>query len=133
MARSPVTRAQVDAYRFGLRRMDAALVSQDPVPLHEELRGQRRAVAVGVVLAMLGLAGAAIWAKLSPDPKWQDAAVIVGRQSGAMYVVSRQPKSDQLVPVANLAAGRLVLAALGNAKPDAAPVVVDEHRVGRAA
>jgi hypothetical protein len=59
-----VTRVQVDAYRFGLRRMDAALVGRDPIPLHEELRGQRRAVVIGLVLAMIGLAGAAILARL---------------------------------------------------------------------
>ncbi len=64
MPRTPVTRVQVEAYRFGLRRMDAALVSRDPIPLHEELRGQRRAVVIGLVLAMLGLAAAAIFGRL---------------------------------------------------------------------
>ena len=110
MARSPVTRAQVDAYRFGLRRMDAALVRRDPVPLHEDIRGQRRTVAAGLVLAMLGLAVAAVYGLIFPNPDWHKQTVVVGRQSGALYVVAHGP--ERLVPVANLAAARLVLAAI---------------------
>ena len=62
---SPVrapTRDQADAYRFGVRRMEAALVRGDPVPLHEQIRSQRRAALGGVVLGLLGLCGAAVWA-----------------------------------------------------------------------
>ena len=40
---APATRDQADAYRFGLRRLEAALVRGDPVPLHEQIRSQRRA------------------------------------------------------------------------------------------
>ncbi|GAA2550533.1 type VII secretion protein EccB [Pseudonocardia hydrocarbonoxydans] len=108
--RAPATRDQVDAYRFGLRRLEAALVRGDPVPLHEQLRSQRRAAIAGALVGMLALGGVAIWAQVAPRPDWTRQAVVVGSGSGAMYVVAHEP--DRLVPVANLPAGRLVLAAL---------------------
>ena len=108
--RAPATRDQADAYRFGLRRMEAALVRGDPVPLHEQIRSQRRAALAGVVLGLLGLCGAAVWAVLVPSPEWRREAVVIGAASGAMYAVAHDP--DRLVPVADLPAARLVLAAL---------------------
>ena len=108
--RAPATRDQVDAYRFGLRRMEAALVRGDPVPLHEQIRSQRRAALAGVVLGLLGLCGAAAWAIIAPSPDWRHEAVVIGATSGAMYAVAHDP--DRLVPVADLPAARLVLAAL---------------------
>lgn len=107
---APATRDQADAYRFGLRRLEAALVRGDPVPLHEQIRSQRRAALVGVVLGLLGLCVAAVLAAVSPRPNWTHQAVVVGAGSGAMYAVAHDP--DRLVPVANLPAARLVLAAL---------------------
>jgi type VII secretion protein EccB len=131
--RAPATRDQVDAYRFGLRRLEAALVRGDPVPLHEQIRSQRRAVLAGVVLGMLGLCGAAVLAAVAPAPDWRAQAVVVGARSGAMFVVAHQP--DRLVPVANLPAARLVLAALrrgGSTEADpatAVPVVVPDEQL----
>lgn len=108
--RAPATRDQVDAYRFGLRRMESALVRGDPVPLHEQIRSQRRAAFAGVVLGLLGLCGAAAWALLAPTPDWRHESVVIGTPSGALYAVAHAP--DRLVPVADLPAARLVLAAL---------------------
>lgn len=123
--RAPATRDQVEAYRFGLRRLESALVRGDPVPMHEQLRGQRRAALAGVALGMLALAGVAVYAALVPAPDWRAQSVVTGAQSGAMYVVAHDP--DRLVPVANLSAGRLVLAALGAGDPGSAePVAVDD-------
>jgi type VII secretion protein EccB len=128
--RAPATRDQVDAYRFGLRRLEAALVRGDPVPLHEQIRGQRRAAMAGALLGMLALGGVAIVALVSPAPDWRSKAVVVGRESGVMYVVAHGP--DRLVPVANLPAARLMLAALRGGGASAAdpgtavPVVVPD-------
>lgn len=130
--RPPATRDQADAYRFGLRRLEAALVRGDPVPLHEQLRSQRRAAFAGVVLGMLGLCGAAVYALVVPSPDWRAQAVVVGDRSGAMYAVAHDP--DRLVPVANIPAARLVLAALGGGNPAAAvPVVVPDATLNTAA
>ncbi|GAA3245669.1 type VII secretion system ESX-4 subunit EccB4 [Pseudonocardia petroleophila] len=130
--RAPATRDQVDAYRFGLRRMEAALVRGDPVPLHEQLRAQRRAALAGTLLGVLALGGVAVWAQVAPRPTWTQQDVVVGAGSGAMYVVAHDP--DRLVPVANLPAGRLVLAALGRGDPAAAvPVLVADADLDTAA
>jgi type VII secretion protein EccB len=91
--------------------MEAALVRGDPVPLHEQIRSQRRAAFAGVVLGLLGLCGAAVWALLAPSPDWWHESVVIGTPSGALYAVAHGP--DRLVPVADLPAARLVLAALG--------------------
>jgi type VII secretion protein EccB len=120
----PATRDQVDAYRFGLRRLEAALVRGDPVPLHEQVRTQRRAVAAGAALGVLGLVGALVVGLVAPQPTWSDKALVVGSPSGALYAVARGP--DRLVPVANAVAGRLVLAALGTPAAGSEPVLVDD-------
>ncbi len=120
----PATRDQVDAYRFGLRRLEAALVRGDPVPLHEQVRTQRRAVAAGVVLGVLGLVGALVVGWVVPRPDWTREALVVGSPSGALYAVA--PGPPRLVPVANAVAGRLVLAALGAPAASAQPVLVDD-------
>jgi type VII secretion protein EccB len=122
----------VDAYRFGLRRLEAALVRGDPVPLHEQIRSQRRAALAGVVLGLLGLCAVAGYSVVVPRPDWTRQALVMGADSGALYVVAHAP--DRLVPVTNLAAGRLVLAALergGTAAGDAAldPATVDPATV----
>ena len=128
---APATRDQVDAYRFALRRLETALVRGDPVPLHEPVRAQRRAVAAGVVLGVLGLAAAALFALASPAPDWRRESLVVGDPSGALYAVAHGP--DRLVPVANAVAGRLVLAALGSAPPAAtAPVAVADTALAAA-
>jgi type VII secretion protein EccB len=122
----PATRDQVDAYRFGLRRLEAALVRGDPVPLHEPIRTQRRAVAAGTLLGLLGMAAALAVAVVVPRPDWRAQHLVVGRPSGAVYVVGRDP--DRLVPVANAVAGRLVLAALRPGDGGvSAPVLVDDE------
>ena len=122
---APATRDQVDAYRFGLRRLESALVLGDPVPLHEQIRGQRRAVAAGALLGALGVAMALAAAVVAPRPDWRGQDLVVGRPSGALYAVAHDP--DRLVPVANAVAGRLVLGALrAGGGAAAAPVLVDD-------
>ncbi|GAA1877958.1 type VII secretion protein EccB [Pseudonocardia ailaonensis] len=126
----PATRDQADAHRYGMRRLEAALVRADPVPLHEQLRAQRRAAVVGVLLALLGLAGAGVLAKLAPAPEWTGQTVVVAGGSGAVYAVIHGP--DRLVPVPDLLAARLVLAALGSPAPAAEPVLVPDEDLGEA-
>jgi type VII secretion protein EccB len=107
--RAPATRDQADAYRFGLRRLESALVRGDAVPLHEQVRAQRRAALAGVVLGALAVAAVAVHSFLVPAPDWRTRSVVLASGSGAMYVVA---DGTRLVPVANLPAARLVLAAL---------------------
>ncbi|WP_103381836.1 type VII secretion protein EccB [Pseudonocardia dioxanivorans] len=123
--RNPATRDQADAYRFGLRRMEAALVRGDTVLQHEQLRSQRRAAFAGVVLALLALGGVALHAAIAPAPDWTRQHLVVTREGGTLYAVAHGP--DRLIPVTGTAAGRLVLAALGDtAAATAVPVTVDD-------
>lgn len=47
MAVTPTTRWQVNGYRFLVRRMEHALVRRDVRMLHDPMRSQSRALAVG--------------------------------------------------------------------------------------
>ena len=127
----PATRDQVDAYRFGLRRWESALVHGDPVPLHEQVRAQRRAVAAGAVLGVLALAAGWVTGLVGEPSDWRGAALVVGTPSGVLYAVAHEP--DRLVPVANAVAGRLVLAASGAPPGRSEPLVVGDDVLAPAA
>jgi type VII secretion protein EccB len=138
--RAPATRDQADAYRFGVRRLEAALVRGDPVPLNEHIRTQRRSALAGVALGMLSLCAAVLIARFGSSPAgpadptapagaqeaaadWRGRSVVAAPGSADLFAVVGGP--ERLVPVADLSAARLVLAASG--RTDAAtatPVAV---------
>ncbi|MEV0510615.1 type VII secretion protein EccB [Nocardia tengchongensis] len=105
------TRAQVNGYRFLLRRLDHALVRRDVRMLHDPMRSQFRSLMVGAVLAVLVVAGAAIMAFIRPQGSIGSANIVMGKESGALYVVVRD-KDDKnkmtLFPALNLASARLL-------------------------
>ncbi|MGH3669292.1 MAG: type VII secretion protein EccB [Pseudonocardiaceae bacterium] len=86
MSTDPATTSQVQAYRFTLRRMESALVRKDAVMLHEPMRHHRRAMLIGVILALLGLAAFFVIGKLSPTGK-SHADGIVDHSSSAAGAV----------------------------------------------
>jgi type VII secretion protein EccB len=112
---------QLDAYRFGQRRLDSALALRDPVLLHERIRTQGRVVAIGLVLATLIGAAMVGYVKFTHSDAWQAQSVIVSMRTNQMYVVIHQP--DRLVPVRNLAAARLVIGAAAEPKSGVAGLV----------
>ena len=127
------TSDQVHAYRFGLRRLQSALVRRQAVPGADPLRAQHRATLAGVLIAVLALGVAAVWGLLDRPADWRTAGVVVAEGSGALYVVVHGP--DRLVPVPNLASARLVLAGLaaaGGPAGDPAPVEVAESDLATA-
>ncbi|WP_159922893.1 MULTISPECIES: type VII secretion protein EccB [Nocardia] len=118
------TRAQVNGYRFLLRRLDHALVRRDVRMLHDPMRSQIRSLLVGAVLGVLMVAGAAILAFLRPQGAIGDALIVSGKQSGALYVVvQRQDGGKTLHPVLNLASARLITGA------DAEPHAVKDDKL----
>ncbi|AOW92100.1 type VII secretion protein EccB [Rhodococcus sp. WMMA185] len=119
MASTPTTRWQVNGYRFLVRRMEHALVRRDVRMLHDPMRAQSRALVVGVVIASLGLAACAALALFRPQDKIGNASIVVGKDSGAMFVVM----GDTLRPVLNLASARLIIG-----KPEN-PVIVKESEI----
>jgi type VII secretion protein EccB len=136
MAREPVTRMQLDAYRFGQRRLESALARRDPVLLHEEIRGQRRIVTAGIALSIVGLVAAFGYAKVAGKPAWERQDIIAAKQSGRIFVVIHNP--DRLVPVRNLVAARLVLAAArrtagrSGSAGSGAPAAIDDAALDKA-
>ncbi|WP_227998576.1 type VII secretion protein EccB [Nocardia australiensis] len=123
MPSKPTTRWQVSGYRFLVRRMEHALVRRDVRMLHDPMRSQSRAYAAGLVLAIIVLAGCGVLALLRPQDKIGDNKILVGKESGGVYVVI-----DNVVhPALNLASARL---AAGEA---AKPAVVKESELGKKA
>ena len=101
----PTTKAQVDGHRFLARRVRHAVVARDVRMLHDPLRRHSTGLAVGVVAAVLGVAGAAVLALLDPAPNVDSTTIMVGRDSGQMFVRA----GETVQPVHNLASARLVL------------------------
>ncbi|MBF6371219.1 type VII secretion protein EccB, partial [Nocardia puris] len=98
-------------YRFLVRRMEHALVRRDVRMLHDPMRSQSRAYAVGLVLGCVVLAGCGILALLRPQDKIGDNVLLIGKESGGVYVVI-----DGVVhPALNLASARLASGDSGKA------------------
>ncbi|MFI1240370.1 type VII secretion protein EccB [Nocardia salmonicida] len=118
------TRAQVNGYRFLLRRLDHALVRRDVRMLHDPMRSQVRSLWVGAVLGLLVVAGAAILGFLRPQGAIGDSLIVSGKDSGALYVVRQtQDGGKVLHPVLNLASARLIT------QSDAAPHAVKDSKL----
>ncbi|GGM39052.1 type VII secretion protein EccB [Dactylosporangium sucinum] len=114
---------QVHSYQFGVQRVVAALVARETDPAQPPFRRLAGAALVGVLLAAVGVGGAAAYALLRPGDTsdWRDdKALIVERESGALFVY-REPR---LHPVLNQASALLLLNA-----PDAHTVTVSRARL----
>lgn len=110
MAQTPTSKAQVQAYRFVLKRMESALVRRDAVMLHDPMRTHLRSVMVGLIIAVIVVAGFLVWGLFKPKNVLDADGIVVGKQSGAMYVFVTNPEK-RLIPVTNLASARLILLA----------------------
>ncbi|MBJ8347469.1 type VII secretion protein EccB [Antrihabitans sp. YC2-6] len=119
MPAQPTTKWQVSGYRFLVRRMEHALVRRDVRMLHDPMRSQSRALMVGAIIAILALAACGILALIRPQDKIGDNKIVVGKDSGAMFVVI----GDTLHPVMNLASARLITGAA------AKPAIVKESEI----
>jgi type VII secretion protein EccB len=94
--------------------MQSALIRKDAVMLHDPMRTHTRSMIIGVALSAVALAGFAIYGLLKPAPTLpdKDTAIIVSKQSGQLYVMSKQPNGKKLLtPTFNLASARLLLMA----------------------
>ncbi|MFC9892393.1 type VII secretion protein EccB [Nocardia sp. NPDC127579] len=103
MPSKPTTRWQVSGYRFLVRRMEHALVRRDVRMLHDPMRSQSRAYAAGLVLGIVILAGCGILALLKPQGSIKDKTLLIGKESGGVYVVI----DDVVHPALNLASAQL--------------------------
>jgi type VII secretion protein EccB len=108
---------QLQSYQFVVQRVVSALVMRETDPAQPPFRRVAGAALVGVLLAALGVGGAAAFAALRPGSsgKWRnDKAVIVERESGALFVY----RDRVLHPVLNQASALLIVGSAG------APTVV---------
>lgn len=119
MARQLTTKAQVNGYRFLLKRLEHALVRRDVRMLHDPMRSQLQALIVGTVLGLLVLGGCGIWGLIRPQGSVGDAKIVISKSTGSMYVIVE----DTLHPVLNLASARLITGS------DASPVSVGDNKL----
>ncbi len=100
-----VTRHQVTGWRFVMRRIASGIALHDTRMLVDPLRTQSRAVLMGVVLLITGLAGCFVFSLIRPSGSAGNNAVLADRSTAALYV----RVGDDLHPVLNLTSARLIV------------------------
>ena len=99
-----VTRHQVSGWRFVMRRIASGVAMHDTRMLVDPLRTQSRAVVVGALILITGLAGCFIFSMIRPAGVAGNDAVLADRSTAALYV----KVGEQLHPVLNLTSARLI-------------------------
>jgi ESX secretion system ATPase EccB len=97
------TQAQVQAYRFGLRRLDSALQNGDPLPPTDPNRRTRVGLFAGLGIVAVLVLASAIYGLVRPQSTVGGAAIVRDRDSGAIYVV----RDGRLYPALNLTSALL--------------------------
>lgn len=105
MSRNPTSRAEVAGHRFLTRRLVHGVIRADTRMLHDPLRMQSRALAAGAVIAVLAVAGTAVFALFRPSPRIEDGDLVSVTETGMLHVVL----GGRAHPVPNLASARLLL------------------------
>lgn len=124
------TKWQAHAYRFGVRRLESAVSSGDPLLRGDPVRRRLNlALIISIVLAALILGGFAVYGFVRPEPSIGDAAVVVDTDTGGAFV----SRDGRLYPAMNYASA--LLAAGRGQSGDKAPSVaqVNDDAVGREA
>jgi type VII secretion protein EccB len=73
--------------------------------IHDPMRGQVRALLVGMVIAVLICGGAGVLAFFRPTPNFGDSTIMLSKSNGTVFVRI----GDRLHPVLNLASARLIV------------------------
>jgi type VII secretion protein EccB len=113
------TRAQVNGYRFLLRRLEHALIRGDSRMIHDPMRGQTRAMLVGLVLGTIILGACGVLAFFKPQPSVGNAHILLSTSNGAVFVRI----GDRAHPALNLASARLIIGSSD------APAAVDDKKL----
>ena len=100
-----VTRHQVTGWRFVMRRIASGIALHDTRMLVDPLRTQSRAVLMGVLILVTGLAGCFVFSLIRPSGSAGNNAVLTDRSTAALYV----RVGDELHPVLNLTSARLIV------------------------
>jgi type VII secretion protein EccB len=100
-----VTRHQVTGWRFVMRRIASGIALHDTRMLVDPLRTQSRAVLMGILILVTGLAGCFVFSLIRPNAQAGTNAVLADRSTAALYV----RVGDELHPVLNLTSARLIV------------------------
>ena len=100
-----VTRHQVTGWRFVMRRIASGIALHDTRMLVDPLRTQSRAVLMGVLILITGLAGCFVFSFIRPSGSAGNNAVLADKSTAALYV----RVGDELHPVLNLTSARLIV------------------------
>lgn len=98
------TRAQVNGYRFLIRRLEHALIRADSRMIHDPMRGQIRSLVVGMVIAVLITGACGVLAFFKPSPNMGDAQILLSKSTGGLFVRI----GDRIHPVLNVASARMI-------------------------
>ncbi|MFC9897782.1 type VII secretion protein EccB [Nocardia sp. NPDC127579] len=105
-----VTRHQVSGWRFLLRRIEHALVRREASMIDDPQRGRSTALAIGIALTCVVIAGAAVLAFFKPAKKIGDSKIVADKDSGALFV----RVGDRMYPALNLTSARLIIGSPDN-------------------
>ncbi|MFQ6331543.1 type VII secretion protein EccB [Nocardia sp. CWNU-33] len=113
-----VTKHQISGWRFLLRRIEHALVRRDASMVDDPQRGRSTALAIGIAIVCVAIAGSAVMAFFKPAKKIGDSKILSEKDTGALFV----RVGNRLYPALNLTSARLIIGA-----PDKpVPVTRDE-------
>lgn len=121
MSRLQTLWLSVRGRRFLLRRMDYALLGKSTPRGYDRIRAQRTAVLLGGLLSVGMMAAGGVMSALQPRLDAGDAALLMSRRSGALFV----RVGHTLHPVTDLASARLILDSPEN------PRIVDDAALAR--
>ncbi|WP_280441588.1 type VII secretion protein EccB [Nocardia brasiliensis] len=105
-----VTKHQVSGWRFLLRRIEHALVRRDPSMMDDPQRGRSTALSIGIALACVIVAGAAVLGFFKPAKKIANSKIVAESDTGALFV----RVGDRMFPALNLTSARLVIGSPDN-------------------
>ena len=103
MPAESLTKAQVQAYRYGMRRLETAVTSGQSYRRGPGGPRSGLALLVGFILAALVLAGFAVYGFIKPAPSIGNATVLIDSEHGGAYVL----RGGRLHPALNLASALL--------------------------
>ena len=111
--RQPTTWLHISGYRFLLRRLESALLGFDTGASGEPLRARAAPLTIGCVVAAVVVAGSACIALLQPEARLDQAQIVMGKRTGALYV----RVGDTWHPVLNLVSARLIAGTDADPRP----------------